>query len=228
MRKPTLHDVRPATAAGSAEAPAELKLANTPMSDLINDLANGRVTATALTKGYLSRIEAHDRDRTMLNSVREINPDALTIAGKLDDTEPSVKRPLFGIPVLVKDNIATSDDQATTAGSLALKDARAKDDATVVKLLRDAGAVILGKANLTEFANMLAMDIPQDIPRWRVKSEIRMRRRLRTTMKSRSCPQAAPAPVRRSPWRQVCARPRSAPRLRARCCTQPVRMASSP
>ena len=160
MRKPTLHDVRPATAAGSAEAPAELKLANTPMSDLINDLANGRVTATALTKGYLSRIEAHDRDRTMLNSVREINPDALTIAGKLDDTEPSVKRPLFGIPVLVKDNIATSDDQATTAGSLALKDARAKDDATVVKLLRDAGAVILGKANLTEFANMLAMDMP--------------------------------------------------------------------
>jgi amidase len=160
MRKPTLHDVRPATAAGSAEAPAELKLANTPMSDLINVLANGQVTATELTKGYLSRIEAHDRDRTMLNSVREINPDALTIAGKLDDTGPSVKRPLFGIPVLVKDNIATGDDQATTAGSLALKGARAKDDATVVKLLRDAGAVILGKANLTEFANMLAIDMP--------------------------------------------------------------------
>ena len=57
----------------------------------------------------------------MLNSVREINPDALTIARKLDDTKPSVKRPLFGIPVLVKDNIATGDDQATTAGSLALK-----------------------------------------------------------------------------------------------------------
>jgi amidase len=159
MRRPTLHDARPATA-GSPEAPAELKLANTPMSDLINVLANGQVTATELTKGYLSRIEAHDRGRTMLNSVREINPDALTIAGKLDDTGPSVKRPLFGIPVLVKDNIATGDDQATTAGSLALKEARAKDDATVVKLLRDAGAVILGKANLTEFANMLAIDMP--------------------------------------------------------------------
>jgi amidase len=160
MRKPTRHDVRPATAAGSAEAPVTLKLANTPMSDVINVLANGRVTATALTKGYLSRIEAHDRDRTMLNSVREINPDALTIASKLDDTKPSVKRPLFGIPVLVKDNIATGDDQATTAGSLALTGARAKNDATVVKLLRDAGAAILGKANLTEFANMLAMDMP--------------------------------------------------------------------
>jgi amidase len=158
MRRPTRHDVRPATAAGSAEAPARLKLANTPMSDLINDLANGRVTATELTKGYLSRIEAHDRD--LLNSVREINPDALTIARQLDDTRPSVKQPLFGIPVLVKDNIATGDDQATTAGSLALKGARAKDDATIVKLLRDAGAVILGKANLTEFANMLAIDMP--------------------------------------------------------------------
>jgi amidase len=160
MRTPTRHDVRPASGAGSTEAAAALKLANTPMSDLINDLANGRVTATALTRGYLSRIEAHDRDRTMLNSVREINPDALTIAGKLDDTKPSVKQPLFGIPVLVKDNIATGDDQATTAGSLALKGARAKDDATIVKLLRDAGAVILGKANLTEFANMLAIDMP--------------------------------------------------------------------
>ena len=158
MRKPTRHDVRPASGAGSAEAPAALKLANTPMSDLINDLANGQVTATELTKGYLSRIEAHDRD--LLNSVREINPDALTIARQLDDTRPSVKRPLFGIPVLVKDNIATGDDQATTGGSLALKGARAKDDATVVKLLRDAGAVILGKANLTEFANMLAIDMP--------------------------------------------------------------------
>ena len=91
MRRPTRRDVRSAAAAGSAEAPVELKLANTPMSDLINDLANGRVTATALTKGYLSRIEAHDRDRTMLNSVREINPDALTIAGKLDGMKPSAQ-----------------------------------------------------------------------------------------------------------------------------------------
>jgi amidase len=151
---------RLAAAADSAEAPTMLKLENTPMSDIIHALASGRVTATALTKGYLARIEAYDRDGPMLNSVRELNPDALTIAGKLDDTKPSVKRPLAGIPMLVKDNIATGDKQPTTAGSLALEGARARDDAAVVKLLRDAGAVILGKANLTEFANMLAIDMP--------------------------------------------------------------------
>jgi len=92
--------------------------------------------------------------------VRTLNPDALSIAGKLDETKPSAKRPLAGIPILVKDNIATSDTQPTTAGSLALEGARARRDATVVKLLRKAGAVILGKANLTEFANMLAVDMP--------------------------------------------------------------------
>jgi amidase len=137
-----------------------LKLDDAPMSDIIDALAGGRVTATALTKGYLARIEAYDRDGPMLNSVRELNPDALAIAGKLDDTRPSVKRPLAGIPILLKDNIATGDKQPTTAGSLALEGARARDDATVVKLLRNAGAVTLGKANLTEFANMLAIDMP--------------------------------------------------------------------
>jgi amidase len=137
-----------------------LKLDNTPMSNIIHALANGQVTATALTKGYLARIEVYDRDGPMLNAVRELNPDALMIAGKFDDTKPSVKRPLAGVPILVKDNIATGDQQRTTAGSLALEGARAKDDATVIKLLRDAGAVILGKANLTEFANMLAIDMP--------------------------------------------------------------------
>ena len=137
-----------------------MKLDNAPLSDIIHALASGQFTATALTKSYLARIEAYDRAGPMLNSVREINPDALTIAGKLDDTKPSVKRPLAGIPILVKDNVATGDKQPTTAGSLALEGARARDDATVVKLLRDAGAVILGKANLTEFANMLAIDMP--------------------------------------------------------------------
>src|SRR6516165_5560893 len=148
-----------AAAAASAEVTI-MKLEDAPMSDVIDALASGRFTATALTKGYRARIEAYDRAGPMLNSVRELNPDALTIAGKLDDTKPSAKRPLAGIPILVKDNIATGDKQPTTAGSLALEGARAKDDATAVKLLRDAGAVILGKANLTEFANMLAIDMP--------------------------------------------------------------------
>src|SRR6266702_2878223 len=160
MKKPTRRAVRRAAAAVSAEAPAVPKLAHAPMSDIIDALAAGRVTATALTKFYLARIQAYDRDGPMLNAIRALNPDALTIAGKLDDTRPSLKRPLAGIPILLKDNIATADKQPTTAGSLALEGARARRDATVVKLLRNAGAVILGKANLTEFANMLAIDMP--------------------------------------------------------------------
>jgi amidase len=92
--------------------------------------------------------------------VREVNPDALTIAATLDAKNPALRRPLEGIAILIKDNIATADQQHTTAGSLALEGARARQDAAVVKLLREAGAVILGKANLTEFANILAIDMP--------------------------------------------------------------------
>src|SRR5580700_273344 len=89
-----------------------------------------------------------------------MNPDALAIAEKLDAVKPVKRRPLEGVPVLLKDNIATGDAQHTTAGSLALADAYAVRDATVARLLREAGAVILGKANLTEFANILAIDMP--------------------------------------------------------------------
>ncbi|MGY4500311.1 amidase [Bradyrhizobium sp. GM24.11] len=156
MKKPT----RRAAAAASAKALAALVLDDAPMSDIIEALAGGRVTATALTKAYLARIAAYDRNGPALNSVRALNPDALAIAAKLDGARPSAKRPLAGVPILVKDNIATSDKQPTTAGSLALEGARAKRDATVVKLLRKAGAVILGKANLTEFANILAIEMP--------------------------------------------------------------------
>src|SRR5262245_35156704 len=166
MKKPTRRDALLATAAlgavaaTGAKAQTTLALENTPMSDVIQALASGRVTATALTKGYLARIEAYDRDGPMLNSIRELNAHALTIAGKLDDAKPSVEQPLAGVPILVKDNIATGDEQPTTAGSLALEGARARGDAIVVRLLCDAGAVILGKANLTEFANILAIDMP--------------------------------------------------------------------
>lgn len=136
------------------------KLEHAPISDIVHALAGGRVTATALTKLYLARIATYDRDGPGLNAVRELNPDALAIAGRLDDIRPSANRPLAGVPILLKDNIATGDTQPTTAGSLALAGARARDDATLVKLLREAGAVILGKTNLTEFANMLATDMP--------------------------------------------------------------------
>jgi amidase len=160
MKNPSRRDACLTAAATSAEPPSVPKLEAAPMSDIIGALAGGQVTATALIQGYLARIAAYDRDGPMLNAVRELNPDAFTIAGELDDIKPSATRPLAGIPILVKDNIATGDKQPTTAGSLALAGARAKGDATVVKLLRNAGAVILGKANLTEFANMLAIDMP--------------------------------------------------------------------
>lgn len=132
--------------------------------DVIEALSEGTVTASGLARAYLARIRAYDRAKNeegpRLNSVREVNPDALKIAASLDGVKPSSRQPLAGVPILLKDNIATGDRQHTTAGSLALASARARDDASVVKRLRDAGAVILGKANLTEFANILAVDMP--------------------------------------------------------------------
>lgn len=153
MTEPSRRDARLTAATG-------LKLEDASMGDIVDALASGHVTPTALTEAYLARIEAYDRNGPMLNAVRALNPDALAIAGKLDGTRPSVGRPLAGVPILLKDNIATGDKQPTTAGSLALEGARARGDATIVKLLREAGAVILGKANLTEFANILAVDMP--------------------------------------------------------------------
>src|ERR1700751_3145124 len=90
-------------AVGPGEA---LQLEIAPMSDIIEALASGQVTATALTKAYLARTEAYDRGGPQLNSVRELNPDALAIAGKLDAARPSATQPLAGVPILVKDNIA--------------------------------------------------------------------------------------------------------------------------
>src|ERR1051326_7506939 len=137
-----------------------LCIENASLAELQQALAEGRTTSSALARAYLARIEAYDRAGPTLNSVREINPDALAIAASFDRIKPNPKQPLAGIPILVKDNIATGDKQHTTAGSLALAEARAKRDAALVARLRSAGAVILGKANLTEFANILAIDMP--------------------------------------------------------------------
>jgi amidase len=145
----------PATAAEGAVC-----VENATIGDLAEALAAGRTNSADLVHAYLARIEAYDRGGPRLNAVREINPDALAIAETLDGAKPARRRPLEGIPILIKDNIATGDKQHTTAGSLALADAQAQRDATVARLLREAGAVILGKANLTEFANILAVDMP--------------------------------------------------------------------
>ena len=137
-----------------------MRVENATIAELQEALAAGRTAASALVRAYLARIEAYDRAGPRLNAVREINPDALGIAGSLDGVKPSAARPLAGIPILLKDNIATGDQQHTTAGSLALAEARGRRDATLVARLRRAGAVIMAKANLTEFANILAIDMP--------------------------------------------------------------------
>jgi amidase len=107
-------------------------------------------TARALTEGYLARIDA--MDKKTVNAIIELNPDALDIAKRLD-AETTRRGPLHGIPVLIKDNIDTADRMHTTAGSLALSENIARADAALVTRLRDAGAVIIGKTNLSEWAN---------------------------------------------------------------------------
>src|SRR5881296_4494435 len=122
----------------------------------------GRLTSLRLTERFLERVEAYDRSGPRLNAVLEVNPDAREIADALDRERASSgsRGPLHGIPIFLKDNIATADRQHTSAGSLALKDCVAPRDAFLVTKLREAGAVILGKANMTEWANFLTTNMP--------------------------------------------------------------------
>lgn len=116
-------------------------------------MASGQISARKIAEGYLARIVGIDKK---LNSIIELNPDALAIADQMDKERKAgkIRSPLHGIPILLKDNIDTADKMKTTAGSLALFDAPTpKQDAFLVKQLRDAGAVILGKTNLSEWAN---------------------------------------------------------------------------
>lgn len=118
-------------------------------------MKSGSQTARSLTKLYLERIEAIDRNGPALRSVIEVNPDALAIANQLDAERRTqgARGPLHGIPVLIKDNIDTGDQMQTTAGSLALVGTPAPRDAFIAQRLRAAGAVIIGKTNLSEWAN---------------------------------------------------------------------------
>jgi amidase len=131
------------------------ELEEATIASLQEGLRAGRYTTRALCEAYLARMEAIDRSGPRLKSVLETNPDALAIADRLD-AERKARRargPLHGIPVLIKDNIATADRMMTTAGSLALVGVAPPRDALVVERLRAAGAVILGKTNLSEWAN---------------------------------------------------------------------------
>jgi amidase len=125
------------------------------IADLQRKMSSGEESARSLTQKYLARIEALDRKGLELRSVLETNPDALAIAEKLDAERKAGKSrgPLHGIPILAKDNIGTADRMTTTAGSLALEGSIPASDAFLVARLREAGAVLLGKTNLSEWAN---------------------------------------------------------------------------
>ena len=141
---------------GGSQAPADsFELNELTVAQLQDAMTSGRYTARRIAELYLQRIQQIDRSGPTLRSVIEVNPDALAIADALDGERRTrgVRGPLHGIPILIKDNIDTADKMMTTAGSLALEGSIAARDAFVVERLRAAGVVILGKANLSEWAN---------------------------------------------------------------------------
>lgn len=133
----------------------DVDLNEVTIDELQQKMQSGELTSKSITQWYLERIDKVDKDGPKINSVIEVNPDAITIAEQMDAERKNgkVRGPLHGIPVLIKDNIDTADKMMTTAGSLALAGNIASKDAFIVKLLRESGAVLLGKANLSEFAN---------------------------------------------------------------------------
>jgi amidase len=124
------------------------------IGELQDGVKSGKYTARSITEKYLARIGEIDKHGPGINSVIEVNPDALAIADELDRTACNVCPPLFGIPILIKDNIDTADRMMTTAGSLALVGSKPLKDSFVARRLRAAGAVILGKTNPSEWANI--------------------------------------------------------------------------
>jgi len=144
----------PCSASAPEIKPFELDEITT--ADLQAGMASGKFTARSITEKYLARIEEIDKQGPTLNGIIEVNPDALAIADALDQErkERHVRGPLHGIPVLIKDNIDTADRMQTTAGSLALLGSKPTRDSFVAQKLRESGAVILGKTNLSEWANI--------------------------------------------------------------------------
>ena len=130
------------------------EIAYASIADLQSRMASGRLTSRELVEIYLQRIRFFD-EKLDLRSVLQLNPDARRIASELDRERrhQGARGPLHGIPILIKDNIATADHMQTTAGSLALIGHKPPRDAHLVARLREAGAVILGKTNLSEWAN---------------------------------------------------------------------------
>jgi amidase len=145
--------VAPGHASANSRPLPSVNFEEATITELRKAMARRRFSATELTQWYLDRIEQLN---PLLHAVIETNPDALAIAQRRDAQRFNFsdhRRPLHGIPVIVKDNIATDDQMQTTAGSLALVGSHVRRDAPIVDRLRDAGAIILGKANLSEWAN---------------------------------------------------------------------------
>src|SRR5882757_356108 len=136
--------------------PREFELDELTIDDLQQAIQSGKYSSRSLTEKYLARIQDIDKAGPRINSVIEVNPEALEIAEALDRErkDKGARGPLHGIPILIKDNIDTADRMNTTAGSLALLGSTPKKDAFVAAQLRKAGAVILGKTNLSEWANI--------------------------------------------------------------------------
>ncbi len=137
------------------EIKLEFELDEETISSLQEKLTSGSYTSEQLVEIYLKQIESIDKKGPNLNAIIEINPDAVSIAKEMDNERKNGKNrgTLHGIPVLIKDNIDTADKMQTTAGSLAMIGNIASQDAFIVKKLRDAGAIIIGKTNLSEWAN---------------------------------------------------------------------------
>jgi len=144
-----------AGAVSAAESVQAIVPDEATISELAQQMQRGAISAHALAQHYLDRIAAVDKSGPAINAVIELNPDALAVADKLDAERKrgKVRGPLHGIPVLIKDNIETADGMHTSAGSFALAESAALRDSTVAAKLRAAGAVILGKTNLSEWAN---------------------------------------------------------------------------
>ena len=152
---PALGRTNASTIAAATPQSSEFPLLEATIDQLQQMMQSGQHDSQSITKLYLRRIEAVDKKGPALNAVIELNPDALSIAAAMDAERKAgkVRGPLHGIPVLIKDNIDSGDKMMTTAGSLALEGHHAAKDAFIVAKLRAAGAVLLGKTNLSEWAN---------------------------------------------------------------------------
>src|SRR3954465_692442 len=141
--------------AGAAPRAKAFELEEKTIADLQVAMAAGQMTARSIAQQYIDRIHEIDRQGPTLRHILEVNPDALTIADALDAERKAgrVRGPLHGIPILLKDNIDTADRMTTTAGSHALDGSVPLQDAFIAAKLRAAGAILLGKANLSEWAN---------------------------------------------------------------------------